>query len=65
MELIAQLLLESRIGAYLEWLDTELIMTTNNNINKDSLLVLLPADAITHKLDSLTHPWILFFPPDG
>ena len=39
-ELIAQLLLESRIGAYIEWLDYELIMTANNNINKDSLLVL-------------------------
>ena len=41
MELIAQLLLKSRTGAYIEWLDKELIMTTNNNINKDSLLVLL------------------------
>ena len=41
IELIAQLLLESRTGAYLEWLDNELIMTANNNINKDSLLVLL------------------------
>ena len=38
MDLIAQLLLESRTGAYIEWLDDELIMTTNNNINKDSLL---------------------------
>ena len=41
MELFAQLLLESRTGAYIEWLDKELIMTVNNNINKDSLLVLL------------------------
>ena len=41
MDLIAQLLLESRIGAYIEWLDNKLIMTTNNNINKDSLLELL------------------------
>ena len=40
MELIAQLLLESRIGSYIEWLDHELIMTANNNINKDSLLAL-------------------------
>ena len=30
IELIAQLLLESRIGAYIEWLDNELIMTANN-----------------------------------
>ena len=43
MELIAQLLLESRTGAYIEWLDNQLIMATNNNINKDSLLVLLSA----------------------
>ena len=41
IELIAQLLLESRIGAYIECLDKELIMTANNNINNDSLLVLL------------------------
>ena len=43
MELIAQPLLESRKGAYIEWLDKELIMTANNNINKDSLLALLSA----------------------
>ena len=43
MELIAQLLLESRIGAYIEWLYNKLIMAPNNNINKDSLLVLLSA----------------------
>ena len=43
MELFAQLLLESSIGAYIEWLDNELILTANNNINKNSLLVLLSA----------------------
>ena len=43
MELIAQLLLESRTCAYIEWLDNQLILATNNNINKDSLLVLLSA----------------------
>ena len=43
MELIAQLLLKSRTGAYVEWLDKELNMTANNNTNKDSLLVLLSA----------------------
>ena len=43
MDLIAQLLLESRSGAYIEWLDNKLIMVANNNINKDSLLVLLYA----------------------
>ena len=41
MELIAQPLLESRTGAYIEWLDNKLIMTANNNLNKDSLLELL------------------------
>ena len=41
MELIAQLLLESRTCAYIESLDNKLIMAANNNINKDSLLVLL------------------------
>ena len=43
IELFAQLLLKSRIGAYIEWLDKELIMTANNKINKDPLLVLLSA----------------------
>ena len=43
MELIAQLLLESRTGAYIEWLDNKLVLAANNNINKDSLLVLLSA----------------------
>ena len=41
MELFAQPLLESRTSAYIEWLGNELIMTANNNRNKDSLLVLL------------------------
>ena len=36
-------MLKSRTGAYIEWLDKELIMTANNNINKDSLLALLSA----------------------
>ena len=36
-------MLESRIGAYIEWLDNKLIMAINNYINKDSLLVLLSA----------------------
>jgi hypothetical protein len=30
MVLIVQLLLESRIGAYIEWLDNKLVMTANN-----------------------------------
>ena len=35
MELFAQLLLESRTGAYIEWLENELIKAANNNMNKD------------------------------
>ena len=43
IELITQLLLGSRIRAYIEWLENKLIMAANNNINKDSLFVLLSA----------------------
>ena len=43
MELIAQPLLESRTGAYIERLDNKSIMTANNNIHKDSPLQLLSA----------------------
>ena len=58
MELIAQLLLESRTGAYIEWLDEELIMTANNNINKDSLLVLLSAKKKTQQtIKLIIIPW--------
>ena len=39
IDMIAQFLLKSRTCAYIEWLDNELIMTANNNINEDSLLV--------------------------
>ena len=49
MELFAQLLLESRTCAYIEWLDNELIMIANNNINNDSLLVLLSAKKKTQQ----------------
>ena len=57
MELIAQLLLESRTSAYKEWLDNKLIMATNNNINKDSLLVLLSTKSkpVSHR--ALHIPW--------
>ena len=59
MELIAQLFLESRTCAYIEWLDKELIMTANNNINKDSLLALLSAkrNPANHKAYHI--PWSL------
>ena len=41
MDLIAQLLLESRTGAYIEWLANELIKLLIKHIHKDSLLVML------------------------
>ena len=65
MELIAQPLLESRTGAYVEWLDNKLIMATNNNINKDLLLVLLSAKRKPSNHKALHIPWSLFFPPIG
>ena len=66
-ELIAQPLLESRTGAYIERLDNKSIMTANNNINKDSLLVLLSAkrNPANHKAyhiqwsrESISTSWI-------
>ena len=56
MKLIAHLLLESRIGAYIEWLDNKLIMTANNNINKDSLLELLSVKRIPANHKALQIP---------
>ena len=49
MILIAYHLLESSIGAYIEWLVNELMMTANKIEYKNACLVMLPADAITHK----------------
>ena len=63
--LIAYHLLESSICAYIEWLVIELMVTTNEIEYKDALLVMLPADAITHEPDNLAYPWSLFFPLDG
>ena len=62
MELIAQLLLESRTGAYIEWLANKLIMAANNDINKDSLLVLLSTkgNQQTIKLRISLGVWKLF-----
>ena len=47
--LIAYHLLESSIGAYIEWLVNELMMTANEIEYRDTCLVMLPADAITDK----------------
>ena len=57
MELIAQLLLKSRICAYIEWLDNQLIMATINTINKDSLLVVLSAKRKPANHKALHIPW--------
>ena len=63
MILIAYHLLESSIGAYIEWLVNELMMTANEIEYKDARLVMLPANA-TYKPDSLAYPCSLIFPPD-
>ena len=57
MELFAQLLLESKTCAYIEWLDNKLIMAVNNNINKDSLLVLLSAKRKLASHKAYHVPW--------
>ena len=44
--LIAYHLLESSIGAYIEWLVNKLMMTADEIEYKDTRLVTLPADAI-------------------
>ena len=61
MVLIAYHLLESSICANIEWLVNELTMTVNKIEYKDVRLVMLPADTITHKPDSLAYPWSLLF----
>ena len=50
-------MIEGRIGAYIEWLDNKLIMTANNNINKDSLLELLSAKRNPANHKALHIPW--------
>ena len=44
--LIAYHMLESSIGAYIEWLVNELMLAANKIEYKDTCLVMLPADAI-------------------
>ena len=46
MILIAYHLLESSIGAYVEWLVNELMPIANKMEYKDARLVMLPTDAI-------------------
>ena len=54
--LIAYHLLVSSIGGYLEWIDNGLMVTANEIEYKDARLIMLPADAINHKPDSLAYP---------
>ena len=49
MKLIAQLLLENRTCAYIDWID--------NNLNKDSLLVLLSAKRKPANHKAYHIPW--------
>ena len=58
--LIAYHLLESSIGAYIEWLVNEPMRLLIKIEYKDARLVMLPVNA-THKPDSLAYPWSLFF----
>ena len=57
IELIAQLLLKSRICAYIDWLDNKLIMAANNNKNKDALFLLLSAKRKPANHKALHIPW--------
>ena len=57
MELFAQPLLKSRTGAYIERLDNKSIMNANNNINKDSLLVLLSTKTNPTNHKAYHIPW--------
>ena len=56
MVLISHHLLESSIGAYIEWLVNELMMTANKIDYKDTRLVMLPVDTINNKPHSLAYP---------
>ena len=55
MILIAHHLLESNIGAYIESIVNELMMTANKIDYKDARSIMLSTDAITHKSDSLVY----------
>ena len=63
--LITYHLLESSTSAYIEGLVNEPMRLLIKIEYKDALLVMLPADTITHEPDSLAYPWSLFFPPVG
>ena len=61
MVLIAYHLLERSIGAYIESLANEPMMTANKTEYKDAYLVMHMQMQQTHKSDSLAYPWSLLF----
>jgi hypothetical protein len=66
MALIAYHLLDSSLGAYIEWSNNELMMTASKKKYKDAHLVMFLADAINPQAKK--HCIILgvfFLPPDG
>ncbi len=64
--LIAYLLLESSLGAYIEWLVNELMMTANKKKYKDAPLVMLLAIAINPRArKSCIILGVFFFLPTG
>ena len=65
MILIAYHMLESRIGAYIEWLVNELMMSSNKIEYKDARLVMLPAIQYPTSQIALHILGVLYFPPVG
>jgi hypothetical protein len=65
MILVAYHLLESSLGAYIEWSSNKLMMTANKKKYKDAHLVMLLADTINSQA---SEPCIIlgvfFFPPN-
>ena len=61
MVLIAYHLLESSIGAYIEWLVNELTMTANKIKYKDAHLIMFPQMQKPTSQISLAYPWSLLF----
>jgi hypothetical protein len=66
MVLIIYHMLESSIGAYIEWSVNELTMNANKKQYKDAHLVMLLADAINPQARKpCIILGVIFFPPDG
>jgi hypothetical protein len=66
MGVTAYHLLESSLGAYIEWSVNELIMTANKKKYKDAHVVMLLADIINpHARKPCIILGVFFFSPDG